>query len=174
MDDASLSPSTLALLTSEDLDTEASLTPTQRRLLSKHQQLGHLHMARVQDLARSGVLGSSYIPISTCDPPLCKACLHGKQHKRAVTPNTAIGSIDANHLQPGDCISGDQLERSTPGLVATFQGSPSTTTYRAGTLLVDHASRYLHFTPHFSTGVNEAIQAKHNFELLASTYHRSI
>jgi hypothetical protein len=102
-------------------------------------------MARVQDLARSGVFNSSYVQISTCDPPLCKACLHGKQHRHAVTPSTATGSIDAHHVQPGDCISSDQLESSTPGLVS-----------------------------HFFTGVNEFIQAKHRFKLLASTHHQSI
>jgi hypothetical protein len=173
-DTSNLTDSTVALLSSETINIDAPLTSTQRRLLLKHQQLGHLHMARVQELARSGVFGPSFTSISNCDIPLCKACLHGKQHRRAVTPNTATGSIDASHLQPGDCISGDQLESSTPGLVATYQGSPSTASYRAGTLLVDHASRYLHFTPHYSTGATEAIQAKHNFELHAATYNRSI
>jgi hypothetical protein len=164
----------MALLSSEDLNTNAPLTSLQRRLLLKHQQLGHLHMTRVQDLARSGVFGPSFTSLGNCDPPLCKACLHGKQHRRAVTSNTATGSIDASHLQPGDCISGDQLESSTPGLVATFQGSTSTATYCAGTLLVDHASRYLHFTPHYSTGANEAVHAKHRFEQHTKTYHCSI
>ena len=59
-------------------------------------------------------------------------------------------------------------------MVATFQGSPSTAVYQAGTLLVDHASRYLHFTPHHSTGADEAVNAKLHFELHAQTYHRSI
>jgi hypothetical protein len=57
-------------------------------------------------------------------------------------------------------------------MVATFQGSPSTAVYRASTLLVDHASRYLHFTPHHSTGADEAVHAKLHFELHAQTYHR--
>jgi hypothetical protein len=131
-------------------------------------------MARIQELACAGLFGASRTSIGHCDPPLCKACLHGKQHKRAITPTTATGSIDILHLQPGDCVSADQLESSTPGLVPIFQGSPSTAVFRAGTLLVDHASRYLHFTPHHSTGANEAVQAKLQFELHAKTYHRSI
>jgi hypothetical protein len=165
---------TIAMLSSENLDTNTPLTSTQHRLLLKHQQLGHLHMSRVQDLAHSGLFGPSFTSIGHCDPPLCKACLHGKQHKRAVTPNTATGSIDALHLNPGDCVSGDQIESSTPGLVPTFQGSPTTAVYQAGTLFVDHASRYLHFTPHHSTGANEAVQAKLHFELHANTYNRLV
>ncbi len=50
----------------------------------------------------------------------------------------------------------------------------STSKYHAGTLFVDHASRFLYFTPHCSTGAEEAIAAKHRFELLASSYNRRI
>lgn len=50
--------STQALLSS--IDTTCSpLTSTQQHLLLKHQQLGYLHMARVRQLARDGVLGPS-------------------------------------------------------------------------------------------------------------------
>jgi len=72
------------------------------------------------------------------------------------------------------CVSGDQLESSMPGLVPTFQGSPATSSYRAGTLFVDHASRYLYFTPHISTGTQEAVAAKHCFELHAMSFNRPI
>jgi hypothetical protein len=41
-------------------------------------------------------------------------------------------------------------------------------------LFIDLASRYLHLTPHFSTGAKEAIQEKHLFELFASQHHRQI
>jgi hypothetical protein len=140
----------------------------------KHQQLGHLHMARVQQLAHDGIFGPSYKSIGACDPPLCQACLLGKQHKRETTPSTAQGSIDISHLNPGMCVSGDQLESSTPGLVPTYQGSPTTYQYRAGTLFVNHASHYLYFTPHLSTGAQEAIAAKHRFELHAMSFHRTI
>jgi hypothetical protein len=61
-----------------------------------------------------------------------------------------------------------------PGLIPTYRGTPTTDRYQAGTLFIDHASRFLHFTPHISTGGKEAITAKHNFELLASTYNHPI
>ena len=41
-------------------------------------------------------------------------------------------------------------------------------------LFYDHASRFLHFTPHHSTGAEEAIVAKRHFEHLASTHNRTI
>jgi hypothetical protein len=165
--------STSALLASEDHSTSDNLTTSQRKLLHRHCQLGHLHMARVQALAKEGLFGSSNKDIANCEPPLCRACVHGKQHRRPI--NLALaGSLDSSHLQPGDCISCDQLESTSPGLIATFKGSPSTSSYHAGTLFVDHASRYLFFKPHLSTGALEAIHAKQSFELHASSFNRVI
>jgi hypothetical protein len=66
------------------------------------------------------------------------------------------------------------LESTQPGLIPTFKGSPTTSFFHAGTLLVDHASRLLHFTPHISTGAKEAVSAKHRFELFASSFNRPI
>ncbi len=131
-------------------------------------------MNKIQELARSGVFGRSFQNIGTCDIPLCKSCLHGKQHQSPVTSSTASGVLDALHLQPGDCVSGDQVESSTPGLIPTSRGNPTTDRYHAGTLFIDHASRFLHFTPHISTGSKEAISVKHHFEHLSSQYNRSV
>jgi hypothetical protein len=84
------------------------------------------------------------------------------------------GVLDALHLTPGDCISGDQVESTVPGLIPTYHGTPTTDKFHAGTLFVDHASRFLHFTPHMSTGGQEAIRAKHHFKFLPSHHNRSI
>jgi len=135
--------------------------------------MGHMNMARIQSLAKQGFFGSAHVKLSTCDPPLCKACLNREQHKRPLSPST-FHPIDASHLLPGDCVSGDQLESTHPGMVPAYKGIPTKATYHTGTLLVDHASRYLHFTLHHSTGVTEAITAKNSLVLLASSFNRSI
>jgi hypothetical protein len=80
--------------------------------------------------------------------PLCRACIHGKQHHHPTT--------------------------TSPSLVPMYRGTPTTMKYHAGTLFVDHASHFLYFTPHFSTGTKEAIAAKHCFELLAPSHHHNI
>jgi len=169
-----LSSETLALLAS-DISEESStkLSSIQRKLLHCHNSMGHMHMAHTQSLAIQGFLGPNNVKLSTCEPPLCKACLHGKQHKCPLNPSE-FHPIDASHLSPGDCKSGDQLENTHPGMIPTYKGMPTKATYHAGTLLVDHASRFLHFTMHQSTGVIEAIAAKTSFKLLASSFHRSI
>ncbi len=174
-DTTSTLPSHASLLSSTEINDDSSnLLPSQRKLLNLHYKLGHLHMNQIQQFARDGLLGSHLKSLGSCDLPLCKSCTHGKQHRQAVTPNSTAGPLDALHLEPGDCVSGDQVESSTPGLIPTYRGTPTTDRYHAGTLFVDHASRYLHFTPHFSTGSKEAIMAKHSFELTASHHNRSI
>jgi hypothetical protein len=131
-------------------------------------------MGKVQELASSRVFGRQSISLSSCEPLLCKACLHGKQHRTPVTPSTSPGMLDALHLTLDNCISGDQLESTTSGFIPTYCGSSTTVKYHAGTLFVDHASWFLHFMPHISTSSQEAIGAKHHFELLASHHNCSI
>jgi hypothetical protein len=82
--------------------------------------------------------------------------------------------IDSLHRQSGDCISGDQLESTQQGIIPIYKGSPSTSFYNSGTFLVNHASRFLHFTPHKLTRTHEAIQTKKCFELIAHSFNHSI
>jgi len=46
--------------------------------------------------------------------------------------------INSEDLQPGDKVSIDQLESSTPGYVDTFKGKPM-----KASIYVDYASQYL-------------------------------
>jgi len=47
-------------------------------------------------------------------------------------------TINSEDLQPGDKVSIDQLESSTPGYVDTFKGKPM-----KASIYVDYASQYL-------------------------------
>jgi hypothetical protein len=165
----------MSLLSSTDhppLAINSNLSSAQRKLLHLHYKLGHLNIPCVQQLAQIGVFGSHLKSVGNCDPPVFQACVHGKQHRRPIPYPSS--HIDSSHLEPGDCVSGDQVESSTPGLIPVYRGSPSTSCYHLGTLLVDHASRYLYFTPHLSTGCQEALSAKHSFELHASQHNRYV
>jgi hypothetical protein len=125
-------------------------------------------MAQIQALAKEGIFGPNGKDIATCNIPLDKACIH---RKHRCQPNSLVttGPLDSSHLQPGACISCDQLESISPGLIPRFKGTPSTSSYHATTLFVDHASRYLFFTPYLSMGAVKAVQAKQSFEFHAST-----
>jgi len=97
---------------------------------------------------------------------LCHACCLGKAHKRPINPNST--PLRATHLRPGDCVSTDQLESNAPGRIAVLKGRPSKESYHACTFFTDHASNKVHITLHHSTGANEALHAKHHFEMLAA------
>jgi len=130
-------------------------------------------MNKLQQLARDGFFGSSGKSLANCEPPLCKACIHGKQHTRPIH-QASLQPLDSFHLTPGDCVSADQIESTQPGIILIFKRSPSTSFYHAGTLFVDHASRFLFFTPHISTGAHEAIEAKNKLEFYAAEFNRTI
>jgi hypothetical protein len=66
---------------------------------------------------------------------------------------------DLGHLQPGDCVSSDQLESNAPGRVAVWKGKIPKSFYHTCTFFVDHASSKVHITLHYSTGAEEAVSA---------------
>jgi hypothetical protein len=135
--------------------------------------MGNLHMAKVQRLAKDGFFGPSYKSKASCDPPLCEACIHRKQHKTPFSPEF-FKFIDNLHLQPGDCVSCDQMESTQPGLIPTFRGSPTTAFYNGGTILVDYANRLIFFSPHQSPDAKETCWKKHRVELYAHSFNHRI
>jgi hypothetical protein len=96
----------------------------------------------------------------------------GKARQR---PISSVGTpLKATHLQPGDCVSSDQLESNSPGRIAVSKGKVSTNFYHACTFFIDHASNKVHITMSHSTGADEAVQAKHCFERLAAEHNVQI
>jgi hypothetical protein len=136
-----------------------NLTEIQRQLIRVHHRLGHLGFDSIQRLARLGLLPQQ---LATCPKPLCSSCQLGKAHRVALPSPGA--PLDSGHLLPGDCVSVDQLESNTPGLVPQTRGLLTKTTFQAATLFCNHASRFLHLACHSSTGALEAIAAKRTFE----------
>jgi hypothetical protein len=63
----------------------------------------------------------------------------------------------------------DQLESSTPGLVAQLKGRPTIKRYKAATVFVDHFSglSYVHLQK--STSADETVEAKDCFERYAAS-----
>jgi hypothetical protein len=114
---------------------KANLTKNQQLLLRWHNRLSHLSFHKLQDLARQGKLPKQMIG---CQHPVCRSCQFGKAHRRP-SPDTTH-PIDSANLWPGDKLSIDQLESSTPGYVDHFKGKPASARYHAASIYVDHAS----------------------------------
>jgi hypothetical protein len=148
-------------------DKQENLMSKQKTLLRWHRRLAHMNFQKLQDLARNGKLPTSIIG---CEPPICRSCQFGKAHKHPSASESTACPIDSDNLQPGDKVSVDQLESSMPGYVDNYKGKPTTAKYHAASVYVDHASRYTYIKCHYSTGSQEAIDGKQQFEQLAAIH----
>lgn len=109
------------------------------RLLHWHNRLGHLPFKSLQSMAQQKLLPPS---LAISKVPQCAACLYGRATKCAWRTRAPPNKISPRVINgPGDCISVDQLESSTPGLIAQIQGWITREWYRAATNFVDHYSR---------------------------------
>jgi hypothetical protein len=132
-----------------------------------HNWLSHVSMARLQRMAKHGDLPKE---LATCKTPICQSCAYGNQTKkpwrsRSLKEHGKLADIQG----PGDCVSVDQLESSTLGLVGQMKGKLTKSRYRVATIFVDHYSNlgYVHLQS--STNALETLQAKTELEKFART-----
>ena len=137
------------------------LEPT-GELLLWHYRLAHLPFARLQNMAKAGDLPSR---LKECRVPRCSACLYGKMTRRPKRTKGGTRQIGSETItRPGECVSVDQLESSTLGLIGHMKGTPTTQRYKCATIYVDHFSRlsYVHLQRTLSS--DDTVQSKMAFE----------
>ena len=134
-----------------------------------HHRLGHISPRKIRLLAHKGILPRQ---LARCKVPLCTSCLFGKATRRpwrSKSPHNQVGQA-RTITKPGECVSIDQLESSTPGLIAQLRGMPTKLRYRVATVFVDHYSRLSYVHLQKSTSAEETIQAKEAFERFAASH----
>ena len=103
----------------------------------------------------------------TDEVPVCHACMFGKATK---IPWRVKGK-NASQIKPvtaaGECVSIDQLESPTPGMIAQMKGIPTLRRYKYVTVIVDHFSRYTFVHPSETITSKETLKAKLTCEQLA-------
>jgi len=134
-----------------------------------HHQLGHLSPKKVKILAKIGVLPKR---LADCQVPICTSCLFGKATRQPWRSKTRR-SNNSNAIpltKPGQCISVDQLESSTPGLVAQMRGTPMKQRYKGAAIFIDQYSglSYVHLQKTLSG--EETVAAKEAFERYARSH----
>lgn len=148
----------------EDVDEdvfEGKLKPTAEIMLW-HYRLGHIPFSRLQTMAKAGILPRR---LSDCRLPKCASCIYGKMTRRAKRSKNESSKIAARTVTgPGSCISVDQLESRTMGLIGHMKGTPTVQRYRCATVYVDHFSRlsYVHLQKQLTS--EETVQGKIAFE----------
>ena len=144
-------------------------TSVEAEFLRQHHRLGHISPKKIRMMARMGILPRR---LATCNIPMCTACLYGKATRRPWRQKAATKRIDPTGIvtKPGDCVSVDQLESITPGLIAQLKGTPTHSRYHAATVFVDHHSRLGFVYLQKSTTAEETLQAKVAFEVFAASH----
>ena len=127
-----------------------------------HQRLGHISPKKIKIMAQYGILPRR---LATCRVPMCTTCMFGKATKRPWRTKAPQNRDQPSHTitKPGDCVSVDQLESSTPGLIGQLRGIPTIKRYEVATVFIDHYSglSYVHLQK--STTAIETVEAKDAF-----------
>jgi hypothetical protein len=151
------------------IDDEEDQVPSNRsaEFLQWHHRLGHLSPKKMQLMARQGLLPKF---LADCRVPLCTSCMYGKATRRRWRNKGFNNSAETSKVitQPGECVSIDQLESTTPGLIGQLRGTPTKARYQVATIFVDHATRFGYVHLQKSTSAEDTIQAKVAFEQQAA------
>jgi hypothetical protein len=148
-------------------DEEDSLPQEDTALLLRyHHRTGHVPMAKLQEMARQGMIPKR---LSKCQVPVCTACAYGRATR---TPWRTKGKQNRTRTitAPGQCVSIDQLVSPTPGYIAQLRGTPTRKRYQAATVFVDQYSGIGFVHVQKTTSADETIEAKEKFESWANSH----
>ena len=131
--------------------------------LSWHIKLGHAPFRNIRWASQLGILPPK---LAKCRNVICPACLYGKQKRR---PWRTKGVAGGQHkikkaTRPGECVSVDQLQSETPGLLPQTSGKLTTSRFKVATIFVDHYSALDYVHVQESTSAQDTIEAKKQFE----------
>jgi GAG-pre-integrase domain len=155
----------------DDNHCEPSSMSQEEELMQWHQRLCHMPMKRIQNLAVKGILPRR---LSKCKIPLCPACVFGKMTRRRWRTSSTENTITPEGCDVGGMVSVDQIQSSTPGIIAQMKGIPTGRRYHIATVYVDHKSDYTYVHLQQSTSSEETLQSKHSFERWAKSCNVTI
>ncbi len=159
----------LPVIIKDKEDTAVCQNPA-AEFLCWHHMLNHMSAAKMQSMAKRGLLLKT---LAKSQIPSCTSCLYEKATRKPWRTKPKVGQ-QGGKLQtasePGQCISINQLESSTPGLIAQIKGWLAKKRYKVATIFVDHFSglSYIHLQK--STNADETLEAKLAFERFASKF----
>ena len=148
----------------ENTDTEimdGTLTPTVE-MIQWHYRLGHLPFSKLRVMVQEGIIPRR---LADCRVPKCSACIYGKMTRRAKKTKSKTNPITSRTITaPGQCVSVDQLESSTPGLIAQLKEKPTISRYRGATIYVNHFSCLSFVYLQSQLTLEESLKGKKAFE----------
>ena len=146
----------------EQEEDPTKLTPF-NELLRWQYKLGHAPFKMLQQMATQGDLPRR---LALVIPPFRAACKYGKQTKcpwHTKGPQRHICTA----TQPGQVVSVDQLESTTPGFIAQLKGLLTTQCYNYATIFVDQFSKLSFVFLQKRITSAETVLAKQSFKCFA-------
>ena len=133
--------------------------------LQWHHRLNHLAFSKMKLLINAGLLPKK---LQQVRPPRCAACLIGRATRRPWRTKAKHRQQQVPAVRAaGDCVSVDQLESTTPGLIAQLRGFITKRRYHFSTVFVDHHSKLGFVYLQETSNMVETLQAKNAFESYA-------
>ena len=149
------------------------MTDDQKLWLRYHYNLKHLPISYMRKLAEHGVIPRKLAKIK---PPVCVACLKGKQHRtpwRGRSKDVAtIRKPEYNY--PGAQTSTDQMISPYGGLIPQMRGRLMKAKYFAATIFVDHYTDYTYVHLQKDTTAESTMEAKRAYEAILLSYGHSV
>jgi hypothetical protein len=99
-------------------------------------------------------------------PPLCPACIFGRQKKRPWRTSARSSSLWCYPSRAGEQTHVDQMVSSHPGLIPQVTGRLTKKWYAGATIFVDEATDYTYVHLMGDITDDETLEAKHAYEQL--------
>jgi transposase InsO family protein len=153
----------------------------QQEYMHWHYKLNHASQKVMTKLAKKGMLPRHITKIlktlemAKRSGPMCNDCYSASATRTAWRdkPNKQQMQINRErrkNLKPGDVVSVDQLESSTPGFAGQMTGNLTRQRIMGSTIFVDHASGLSYVYNQLSMSSEETINAKEAFENYAKQH----
>ena len=118
-------------------DQEPKSLDPHDKLLQWQYRLGHLPFDHIKQLAIKGQLPKRLL---SCQTTFCAACQYGKMTKRPWRVKRDNKGTSKTATQPGQIVSVDQLESTSPEFIAQLKGTLTQQRYKYVTVFVDQFS----------------------------------
>jgi hypothetical protein len=150
-----------SVITDEEDHIESNPVAT---LLRYHYNFGHISFAKLQEMAKLGILPKA---LATCQVPVCSACMYAKASRRPWRGKPRKDYVPHKPKKPGEVVSVDQLVSPTPGLIAQMVGFITKQRYNYATVYVDQYSGNGYVYLQKTASADETLDSKRAFERYA-------
>ena len=129
-----------------------------------HCKMNHIPFSALIRMAESGHINKRLAKVKD-RIPVCLSCTFGMSHWRPWRSKGKPGTIRReDEIEPGVCVSVDQLVSAQPGLIPQMSGYLTNLRIWGATVFVDHFSDYVYVALMRDLSLDETLNAKTSFE----------